>query len=204
MPKHIARLPTVGGMPIPYTTTFTNHDPSLPGNPYYTGYDDTGSLIEKCRCEFGVGRPEFGKPCPHRQRKAMLERRCVTCGRIIGAKSELIFIGVAVHEHETDVAYSIEPPAHPDCAGYSVLVCPRLIEKADDVIVARCRSYELAQLVAVPGPDGKPSHRLAPLGEPVRFGIIDLFGAFPDPATATLMPLREWLRHHAPRQYRVA
>jgi hypothetical protein len=204
MPKHVARLPLIGGMPIPYTTVFLNHDPHLNGDPSYTGYDETGSRIEKCRCEFGVGRPLLGKPCPDRQRKAMLERRCVTCGRVIGVKSELIFIGVAVHEEHPEVCYSIEPPAHPECAAYSVLVCPEMIKKASKVTIARCRTYELAQIVVTLGPDGELQHRLAPLGEPVPDGIVGLYPAFPDPATAEQMPLTEWLRHHAPRQYRTA
>lgn len=203
-PKRAAGLPKIGDMPVPYTTMYVNHAPALPGDPTYNGYDDTGSPISKCRCQFGVGRPLLGKPCPDRQRKAMLERRCVTCGRVIGLKSELVFIGVAVHEHRPELCYAIEPPAHADCAAYSALVCPRLIEKGDKVVIARCRTYELAQLVANLGPDGKPHLHLAPLGERVRDGIIDLYAAFPDPATAIQAPLTEWLRHGAPRQYRTA
>jgi hypothetical protein len=206
MPRYVAQLPLIGGMPIPYTTLFVNHDVHLTGSPVYTGYDDTGSPIEKCRCQFGVGRPLLGKPCPHRQRKAMRERRCVTCGRVIGPKSELIFIGVAVHDEHPEVCYSVEPPAHPECAAYSVLVCPEMIRKASRVTIARCRTYDLAQMVAIPavGPDGKPGHKLAPLGEPVRGGIIDLYAAFPDPAAVSMLSLVEWMRHDAPRKYRTA
>lgn len=204
LPNQVARLPKIGDMPVPYTTMYVNHDPDLPGDPTYTGYDDTGSRIEKCRCQFGIGRPLLGKPCPDRQRKAMLERRCVTCGREISLKTELVFIGAAVHEHHPEVCYSIEPPAHPDCAAYSTLVCPRLIAKADKVVIARTRAYELAQMVASLGPNGQLEHRLAPLGALVGQGIIDLYAAFPDPAATTQTSLVEWLRRDAPRRYRTA
>lgn len=201
MPRHVAQLPTIGGMPIPYTTKFA--DPATGAEPQYVGTDRNGSAAERCGCVFGEGKPLLGHPCPHRQRKAMVQRRCVTCGRKIGAKTEVIFIGVATKVGDVEHPYSIEPPAHRDCAAYSVLVCPRLIAKADKVMIATCRQYHLGQMVAtLQSGTSNVRHHMAPMGEKVTDGIVDLYGAIP--LGGYLMPLSTWMRDYAPHPYRTA
>ena len=129
MTPAIAALPRWGNMPVPYITKFLadDQDPQGP-NPIAPG-----GLAIDCTCEFGVGRPVFGKQCVRRQRSAMIHRRCNVCGKRITGPA--VFTGVAGLEGDGDViVYSIEAPTCPPCLAYSALTCPKLATEA-----GRCR-----------------------------------------------------------------
>jgi hypothetical protein len=134
-------------MPVPYTTLYRDGE-----EPTYLTRQD-GQRIITCRCQFGQGRPQFGKPCPKRQRNCMIHRRCVVCGRSFAPTGQVVFLGLAERTTNgaVDTHYvSIEPPAHAECAAYAALACPHLADGADQVIVGVTRTYDVWQMVATP------------------------------------------------------
>jgi hypothetical protein len=199
----IDELPlTPGGMVVPYTTIYfqDGQDPTavrrLP----------TGGHILHCSCEFGRGRAQLGKPCPHRQRKAMIDRLCVICGKPVSQTTVGVFVGV---ERNTVEGYgegpftSIEPIAHRLCAAYSALTCPHLGKEPDKVPVAITRSFELRQkvVIPVPGTDWENKAALLPMGMPIILGALDIIVAIPQPDITKIMTLDEWMQI-APQPYR--
>jgi hypothetical protein len=191
MSSAIAALPrTRSGMPVPYTTLYRDEQ-----EPTYLDRQD-GQQILACRCQFGQGRPQFGKPCPKRQRNCMLYRRCVVCGRRLAPTTQAVFLGLAKRTANgaVDPQYvSIEPPAHADSAAYSALACPHLAGGADKVIVGVTRTYEVWQMVTTP-PAGTEdtSPLLVPPHTKTVLGAVELYTAIIDPAKADVMPQNEW------------
>lgn len=165
----------------------------------------SNAVILHCSCEFGVGRPQFGKPCVYRQRKAMRQRRCVVCGRQISTKARAVFLGVTWFpdaEDRSRVLTSMEPPAHAACAAYSALTCRRLAEKPGEVRVATVHNYQVWQRVVRRfGKGGTPVGPLQPLSTPVTTGGVDLYFAMLDRGV-THTTLDTWLAEHAPAPYR--
>lgn len=238
----IAKLPTIGDMPVPYTTIYYDADGTDPtelvtiespsrrvpvdraalaklGRAMGVDPEDLAKVTElpgggrllsgvamrlECRCVFGVGKPRIGKPCVHRQRKAMRERRCVVCGVKI-KDGHLIFLGVdqnVVPDMGTKITTSVEPPAHPACAAYSALTCPRLYSNPANVQVAMTPNYGLRQNVVAAFVNGKPKSHLAHLDEPITMGAVDLHVAVIPPEVCRLSTLDEWMAKHAPPLYR--
>lgn len=200
MTAAIAALPrTRSGMPVPYTTQYQAHDEDPTA---ITRLD--GRHVLACRCEFGVGRPQFGKPCPKRQRNCMDARRCVVCGRRISPTSTATFLGLA---HRTadgvdDHTYaSIEPPAHTACAAYAALACPHLVNAAPGITVGVTRGYAVwQQVVTRLDRHGDPVVHLSPRST-TPTGVVDLHVAIIDPANASIMTLDQWFDSHAPKQW---
>lgn len=197
MPKDVAKLPrTSSGMPVVYITDYeTDVDHS-------ELVDSTSSVnpMMGCNCQFGVGRPQIGKQCPTRQRKAVAERRCSVCGRRTGRTSELIFLGVGtatIPGYDGEPHFSIEAGAHPVCAAYSALTCPRMYTDMSRVQVAITRHYETRARVV----SDFERHRgavvpLDRIGEVP--GVIDLYVAIPNPAQTEVIALDEWMATRAP------
>lgn len=197
MPAPVKALPTTAsGMPVPYTTRYHDDD-----NNDLTRLDrSTGELVLACDCRFGIGRPKLGKPCAHRQRRAMLDCRCVVCGRRIISKAVLVFLGIATgHIEGQPILRSIEPPAHAHCAAYSALACPHLAH-GTNVQLALTRHYDVWKEIMIPG---APRKDLKPLhAPPVQGGAVDLYSAIIDPRRATVVALDDWLATDAPKPYR--
>lgn len=202
MPKDVAKLPrTSSGMPIVYITDYeTDVDDS--------GLVDSTSSINPmigCNCEFGVGRPKIGKQCPTRQRKAVAERRCSVCGRRTAPNSELVFLGVGTTEvpgYDGEPYFSIEAGAHPLCAAYAALTCPRMYANMSRVEVAITRRYEWRARVIADFERYRGA--LVPLDQLGGFpGVIDLYVAIPDPGQTEIVPLDEWMATRAPTRYRL-
>ena len=201
MSNKIAALPrTHSGMPVPYTTLYLEDD-----DPSVLRQRD-GRLFLDCRCTFGQGRPQLGQPCPHRQRRCMAERRCVTCGRRLGATAELVFLGLA--RRTTDGAVdgefvSVEPPAHADCAAFSAFACPHLVRHPERVIVGVTRAYTLWHQVQHLDEHGEATMRIVSPETAVPGGAVDLFVALVDRASASsITPLDHWLGAIAPKRWR--
>lgn len=196
-PTRVRALPTThSGMPVPYTTRY--HDENNKDLSSVAEHD--GAHIMRCECKLGEGRPKIGKPCAHRQRRAMVERRCVVCGRRLSDRALLVFLGVATgHIEHRPSLYAVEPPAHPECAAYSALACPRLAH-GDDVHVAFTRHYEVWKELYVPGLGHKD---LKPVDAPTPYGtVVDLYCAIIDVGHARVVPLRHWMATEAPKTYR--
>lgn len=201
MTPQIAALPRhPSGMPMPYATL---HLVDGAPDPCTLGPLPTGGSLMRCSCVHGEGRPIFGKPCPHRQRRAVREHRCVLCGRRIQSTVKAVFIGVEQNRLAERTEWtSIEPPAHSTCAAYSALTCPRLA-RADggDINVAVARTWRIWQHIftglnmrsgAMPLPGGRVD---APRGV-----AVDMFIAVLD--QPQVMPLAEWMATLAPTLYR--
>src|SRR4029077_1545800 len=68
-----------------------------------------------------AGKPEFRGAAAAKQRLAIEERRCWTCGEKLNNRVSFIIGPMCVINR-----VSAEPPSHPECAAYSVLACPFL------------------------------------------------------------------------------
>lgn len=206
LPPGVIELPTASGMPVPYITVFLLADRDV-AEPEFADTEAPGGLAVGCGCVLGEGRPDWGKQCPVRQRKAMIQRRCSVCGRRIGREAvfaasppEILIPGGPVQR------YSVEAPAHPRCMAYSALVCPRLRRQA-----------HVVNLAFVPGPyplldrwqtTPRP-HRYVPHGTPRprtdagRYpGALDLIAATLDDPRIRWMTLADWMPTGAPAPYR--
>lgn len=105
IPAHLAHLPTVGGLAVPYITGQHPHD---------------GTYL-------------FGTVYRARQVECLVLRLCGVCGRALG--DTVVFLVrshevVAVPDLETFqmriIARSAEPAVHPECRDYSARACPML------------------------------------------------------------------------------
>ena len=198
IPQGMSRLPIVGrGMPVPWTTMYTEGD------------DDPVSIVDttrgrelRCSCVLGRGRPHLGKPCAHRQRKGITERRCVMCGRrVVGRET---FVGATknrVLDVNRPVWTSIEPPAHPPCAAYALLACPHLAGAdggAFDIGVTS--QYDTYKHVAVDFSGTKAKGYAAPLDYEFEHGVVDIYTAVL--RGARIMSAHTWMTTLAPEPYR--
>lgn len=195
---HIRTLPlTASGMRVPYTTAYAPDDGT---NPTGEATLPSGGRIVTCSCELGRGRPRFGRPCPHRQRTGIRKRRCVTCGKPVPPGTTAVFIGA---EHNTlpglphTVLTSFEPPAHPTCAAYSALTCPRLYANLHDVPVVLTRDYGTWKQVVL-----GTLTTAAPLDQPVQLGTVDMHIAILNRTPTRALTLDQWMTHEAPKPYR--
>jgi hypothetical protein len=148
-PRPVAELPRVGDMPVVWITSYENGPDH---EPVYTDYTNDEPVMA-CTCVHGVGRAVIGRQCPVRQRRSVLERRCSVCGKKINPGSPMICIGVHPrevllgttpgHTIKQDMLVSNEGPAHPACAVYSMLTCPHITYRLDEVIMAVTRQYQV-------------------------------------------------------------
>lgn len=204
MPPAVAALPTTGsGMPVVYITQYLPADRAAP-DPEYPDFDAPGGLAIGCACEFGHGRPQIGKQCPHRQRQAMVQRLCNVCGNQV---DQAIFAGV------TDLALpdlpdglvSIEAPTHPACLAYSALTCPHMSSHLHEYRIATTGSYGLWDRWMITGgehsfqPHDTPRPQILP---GMWLGALDLHLALLRRSDATVVGLDEWMRMIAPQPYR--
>ncbi|MFB7865593.1 hypothetical protein [Streptomyces sp. NPDC056069] len=191
MPPNIARLPrNTAGRPVPRNTPW--HEPATSG-----GQLAVRSSVELgehvvCPCEPGRGTAAFGDQCPPRQRELMSQRLCGICGRAIKATSRLVFIG------GPNATFYIEPPVHPRCAAYALMVCPTLAA-AEDVELTIARTYSLRER-RMTGVSAEYTliYDLFPYRDPAarRRGPLDFYLAFPE--NADRFAAKEWLAGHAP------
>jgi hypothetical protein len=203
-PRPVATLPrTPSGMPVVWITQYTTGPID---EVTYTDFGDSTATV-MCRCEYGEGRAVIGKQCPIRQRRSILERRCSVCSRKVNPGSPMICIGIHVRAvplglpprrvDTEEIAISREGPAHPACAAYSALTCPRLADRLDDVVVAVTRDYHVLGAYQAFG-EG-PEHML-----PLANGIGHLpyeLGAYylnPIASSSRVISLGEYLRTEAP------
>jgi hypothetical protein len=91
IPEHLAHLPVVRGMPVPYVAIWTGEQ--VPVHPTFTrnGLEPDPARPFNLAKEHGIwciatptkrtGRPLFGQTHSKRQRICMVEERCQVCGR---------------------------------------------------------------------------------------------------------------------------
>lgn len=199
MPRAVAELPrTASGMPVPYITDYEGPNGEDYGEVALVG--DTAARILACRCTFGRGRPKIGHQCPHRQRKAVADRRCNVCGKRMSRRAELIFMGAATtdtHRYGPATAFSLEAPTHHDCAAYSALTCPRMASNMGAVNLAITRDYDVYARTTRLGRDGKTTSvvPLDQLGSVTE--VADLYVAVLNPRRTRLVSLAEWMATEA-------
>ncbi|MFJ5068426.1 hypothetical protein ACIQC7_18725 [Kitasatospora sp. NPDC088556] len=106
--------------------------------------------------------------------------------------SRLVFIG------GPNAAFYIEPPVHPRCAAYALMVCPTLAA-AEDVELTIARTYSLRER-RMTGVSAEYTliYDLFPYRDPAarRRGPLDFYLAFPE--NAHRITAKEWLADHAP------
>lgn len=107
--------------------------------------DDRGVLWSRVPWRPGVGRPEFGRVHPLRQRRAMRRLLCQVCsGPADHDDAGVLWL---LREHRDDWPGwpnrmgVTEPPTCRTCVGLSVRVCPALRHGA---IAVRARSFSVA------------------------------------------------------------
>lgn len=142
MPKGVALLPRdKRGYPVPWAALWEDGpDPDHRNAIRRTQH----GLTLWCSCVIGHGIPLLGQLCPRRQRRAMLERRCQLCGRLVKVTTKVVFIGGSKFD-KGHQRYVTEPPLHTACASYAARVCPRLVvgDRSGALRVAECQAYTL-------------------------------------------------------------
>lgn len=201
----LRRLPEhSSGLRVPYGTYY---EPTPGADLTYLEQTTDGAMMRQCSCTFGIGIPRFGAPCLHRQRNAILHRKCVTCGQRIKPGALAVLIGGERNRLPglSELTWtSVEPPAHPACAAYSALLCPRLRQSPENTEVAVTRGpHQVWKKVVIGfGPGGHGMGHAVPLSAPVRVGGIDVYIAVPDPRQTRFTNLTQWMAREAPGQYR--
>ncbi|WP_346103431.1 hypothetical protein [Nonomuraea maheshkhaliensis] len=156
MPEAIAALPRDRGYPVPWVSCWANGQFIVRNTPH-------SGLVRRCGCTPGQGRALIGTPCADRQRRAMRQRLCGTCGRPL--TSPMVFIG------ERDMPYSQEPALHVECAVFSLRACPHLLHHGTSVGVIIASAYGIMESRVLGFDDrGNPIRRLCPAGDGKRTG----------------------------------
>lgn len=191
MPPNIARLPrNTAGRPVPHNTPW--NDPGSAGGQLAVARNAELGEHVICPCQPGRGTAKFGDQCPPRQRQLMVNRFCGICSRPIKSTSRLVFIG------GPNADFYVEPPVHPRCAAYALLVCP-VLAAAADVELTISRSYSLRER-RITGVSAERDliYGVFPYRDPGarRRGPLEFYLAFPEDSEQ--VPAKEWLAHHAP------
>ena len=107
--------------------------------------DSHGVLWHRAAVRHGVGRPEFGKVHPLRQRRAMRKLLCQVCaGPADKADAGVLWL---MRDYRGDWPRwpegmaSVEPPTCASCVALSLRLCPALRRGA---VAVRVRSFEVA------------------------------------------------------------
>ncbi|MEU7480068.1 hypothetical protein AB0A63_29075 [Lentzea sp. NPDC042327] len=107
--------------------------------------DSHGVLWQRAAVRHGVGRPEFGKVHPLRQRRAMRKLLCQVCAGPAGQDEDGVLW--LLRDYQEDWAgwpegmACTEPPVCVPCAALSLRLCPALRRGA---VAVRVRSFEVA------------------------------------------------------------
>lgn len=112
-----------GGVPVPYTVSWSGEDRHFVGRCPHAGRDALCQSIAP-----GVGKPSFGKPHSNRQRAAISLGLCDLCGRSLRAstKVSLSHARPFIHGAEGLAILQVEPLLHRECAAASLNHCPSL------------------------------------------------------------------------------
>lgn len=147
MPPAVAALPRdKRGFPVPWVSEWNgNTCIGLLSAPHL---GVVATPFVGCDCVIGVGEPDLGTLCQHRQIRGMVERLCDVCGEFI-PPGPLYFLGGDVGITDAGQLVSIgitetgfrECALHHDCALYSAQVCPALTTKGDAVKIVECLAY---------------------------------------------------------------
>lgn len=112
-----------GGVPVPFTTSWTGEARTFVG------------LCPHARCDAirqesapGAGKPVFAYPHFDRQRKAIAERLCDLCGKPLktSTKVSLSHARPIAHSARGFEILQVEPMLHRDCAAICLQHCPSL------------------------------------------------------------------------------
>lgn len=115
-----------GKTPVPWTVSWSGEDRQ------FVAIDPTSGKRALMMDEApGEGKPQFGKPHSQRQRRAIAECRCDTCGRKLGAADLKVSLSHA--STRTNAApgsltgiLQVEPLLHRTCARDCLRWCPSL------------------------------------------------------------------------------
>jgi hypothetical protein len=101
-----------------YMPTNAVPDVPVPDRLKQRPFDDRGFLIPWF-VDYVDGKPDFRTMDPRKFTRAVTERRCWTCGDVMGVHKVFV-IGPMCAVNRT----APEPPSHRECAIYSVMACP--------------------------------------------------------------------------------
>lgn len=119
-----------GGVPVPYTVTWTGEDGSGTDEPpFYLAECPHFRALAICQPDArGIGMPQFGKPHSNRQRLVIAKGLCDLCGRPLKAatKVSLSHAKVRLDGALGPCVMQVEPLLHRLCARRSLRHCPSL------------------------------------------------------------------------------
>lgn len=206
----LKRCAHIGKMPVPWVTCYRD------GSDAYDVRRTADGAAYVCDCVPGEGKPILGQQCPSRQRRAMSERRCSSCGDRI--KGVALFPGVYIHVAQgfnvpPGTALTAEAPTHPRCLAYSALACPRLDGAPSTLVVPVIGDYPLLDRWRFVDPGGDeedeldydfypPNTRRPEMTNDGKWPIQELVYARLDGPGRNVTTLDAWMRRNAAEPYR--
>lgn len=114
---------TYGGVPVPYTVSWTGEAATFIGTCPFTGQRAICQAVAP-----GEGKPKFGAPHFQRQREAIARDLCDTCGRPLRnrTKVSLSHARPRLNGAAGPAILQVEPLLHRECAALSMRHCPSL------------------------------------------------------------------------------
>lgn len=107
--------------------------------------DARGVLWQRAAMRHGVGKPEFGKVHPLRQRRAMRKLLCQVCAGPADQNDDGVLWLLRDHRDDwhgwPEAMACVEPPICAPCVATSVQLCPALRRGA---VTVRVREFEIA------------------------------------------------------------
>ncbi|MFI6179727.1 hypothetical protein ACIA8R_29580 [Nonomuraea sp. NPDC051191] len=179
IPPQIAALPQDRGFPVPWVAEWNSRTETV-------AVDEQFGRMLACDCAPGQGRATLGVNCAVRQREAMRDRLCGTCGTAI--------IGPMAMVGTRDMPYSVEPGLHLDCAVFSLLACPRLAHAGGRAGLVVMDRYTLMEdrILGVNPDRTLIRHMLPPLLGAISGGVLAYLVAI-IPSTAQRFRATDWL-----------
>lgn len=121
-----ARQLHYGGVPVPYTVSWTAEDR------HSIAFCRFAGRLAYCMASArGEGKPVFGKPHMNRQREAIVLGLCDLCGHPLKGRTKVSLSharwrGNALIDGTGTGILQVEPLLHRDCAGLCLRHCPSL------------------------------------------------------------------------------
>ncbi|KAA2252260.1 hypothetical protein F0L68_36625 [Solihabitans fulvus] len=110
-----------------------------------TDRDSHGVLWRRAAVRHQIGRPEFGKVHPLRQRRAMRRLLCQVCAEPAGRSDDGVLWLLRDYRHDwpgwPEGMASVEPPICVPCVAVSLRLCPALRHGA---VAVRAREHPIA------------------------------------------------------------
>lgn len=140
-----ARQLFYGGVPVPYTASWSDEESFFVGRCPYAQRDAIRQPDAR-----GRGKPQFGKPHSDRQRQVIARDLCDLCARPLKnrTKVSLSHARPVTHGAEGLAILQVEPMLHKECASVSMQHCPSLRrDTASGSLIVRQVSRHRVQFV---------------------------------------------------------